>query len=214
MSLLVYGPRPCLRGRQATPIEIRRERGSDTAARERLLDAAFGASRFAKTSERLREGRAPADGLAFVASARGRIIGTIRLWSVTAGRDRPCLLLGPLAVAADAQCQGVGDALMRHALHKAASLRHGAVLLVGDVAYYSRFGFSAKRAGALCMPGPCKQERLLGCELVPGALNGASGMIAAGRPPQSRWSRIMDGLRLEKIDAKSPPFPAGFQIIT
>jgi predicted N-acetyltransferase YhbS len=194
MSLLVHGPEPRLQGQQATPIEIRREGGSDTAGRERLLEAAFGASRFAKTSERLREGRAPADGLAFVASARGRIIGTIRLWSVTAGPDRPCLLLGPLVVAADAQGQGVGSALMRHALHEAASLGHGAVLLVGDVAYYSRFGFSAWSTGALCMPGPCERDRLLGCELIPGALNGARGMIAAGRPPLSRLSRIMDSL--------------------
>jgi predicted N-acetyltransferase YhbS len=194
MSFLIREPKPCLRGRQETPIEIRSEGRSDTAARERLLDAAFGASRFAKTSERLREGRVPADGLAFVASVGGRMIGTIRLWSVTAGRDRPCLLLGPLAVAADAQNQGVGGALMRHALRKAASLRHGAVLLVGDAAYYSRFGFSAESTGALRMPGPCEQDRLLACELVPGALDGARGMIAAGRPPRSRLSRIMDSV--------------------
>jgi hypothetical protein len=69
MSFLTHAPKPCLRDRQETPIEIRREGRSDTAAREWLLDVAFGASRFAKTSERLREGRVPADGLAFVAPA-------------------------------------------------------------------------------------------------------------------------------------------------
>ncbi len=60
MSLFIHEPKACRRGKQETLIEVRLERRSDTAARERLLDAAFGASRFAKTSERLREGRMPA----------------------------------------------------------------------------------------------------------------------------------------------------------
>jgi hypothetical protein len=50
-----------------TRIEVRLERHSDVAAREHLLDAAFGASRIAKSSERLRDGRVPARALAFVA---------------------------------------------------------------------------------------------------------------------------------------------------
>ncbi|MFD0937442.1 GNAT family N-acetyltransferase, partial [Methylobacterium trifolii] len=41
-------------------IEIRAEHAFDVGARERLLDACFGATRGAKTSERLREGRLPA----------------------------------------------------------------------------------------------------------------------------------------------------------
>ena len=64
------------------PVAIRRERRSDVAARESLLDAAFGPGRFAKTSERLREGRKPARGLAFVARRGGRLVGTLRLWPV------------------------------------------------------------------------------------------------------------------------------------
>ena len=192
----------CLRARHEGRIEVRRERRCDVAAREQLLDAAFGADRFAKSSERLREGRVPASGLAFVASDGGRVIGTIRLWSITAGCDRPCLLLGPLAVAADAQNRGIGGALMHHALRKAASRRHSAVLLVGDIGYYSRFGFSSEWTGALHMPGPFERERLLACELVPGALKGARGLIAVNHPPRSRLSSIMDG-----VDCSSPAIP-------
>ena len=33
--------------------------------------------------------------------------------------------------------------------------------------------------GALWLPGPCERHRLLGCELVPGALDGARGLIGA-----------------------------------
>ena len=47
---------------------IRKEMTKDIAAREALLDRAFGAARFTKAAERLREGRLPADGLSFVAT--------------------------------------------------------------------------------------------------------------------------------------------------
>lgn len=194
MSLLIHQPKTCLQGRPQPPIAIRRERRSDFIAREQLLDAAFGAGRFAKASERLREGRAPARGLAFVASEGDRMIGTVRLWSITAGRDRPCLLLGPLAVAADAQNRGVGSALMQHALRRAASLRYGAVVLVGDAGYYRRFGFSSESTAALHMPGPFERGRLLACELAPGALRDARGMIAVDRPSRARFSAIVDSV--------------------
>ena len=48
-------------------LTIRLEKSSDAAAREALLDAAYGPVRFEKPSERLRSGRAPARGLSFVA---------------------------------------------------------------------------------------------------------------------------------------------------
>ncbi|HVX91977.1 MAG TPA: N-acetyltransferase, partial [Xanthobacteraceae bacterium] len=142
-------------------VNIRRERPADAAARERLLDAAFGTERFAKTSERLRECRFPAPDLSFVASEHGRLVGTVRLWPVTLGAGRAGLLLGPLAVAADARNRGIGSALMRHALAAAQRLGHACVLLVGDPPYYGRFGFSAAKTGALRLPGPCEAHRLL-----------------------------------------------------
>jgi hypothetical protein len=49
-------------------ITIRHERRSDVSAREALLHVVFGSDRFEKTSERLREGRLPAEGLSFVAT--------------------------------------------------------------------------------------------------------------------------------------------------
>ena len=65
------------------------------------------------------------------------------------------------------------------------------MLLVGDVAYYSRFGFSAENTGALRMPGAYDPDCLLACELVPGALRGARGMIVPNYSPPSRLFRIM-----------------------
>jgi predicted N-acetyltransferase YhbS len=161
-------------------VTIRTERPVEAPVREALLERAYGPARHGKPSARLRRGRLPADGLSFVAFERGRIVGTVRLWPVSAG-GRPALLLGPLAVHPDARSRGIGADLMRRALAEAERLGHGAVLLVGDRAYYGRFGFAADKTGALTLAG-ADPARLLGYEIKPGALDGARGRIrAAGR---------------------------------
>jgi len=166
-------------------VTIALESGTDIAARDALLDRAMSASWKKKTSARLRRGRLPAEGLAFVArDGSGAIIGTVRLWNVTAGigafgRAIPALLLGPLAVDPDAKSRGTGSLLMRHALAEAARLGHGAVLLVGDAPYYARFGFSAEKTALLALPGPVERDRFLGIELSEGWLDGAAGMVVA-----------------------------------
>ena len=173
----------------SAPFAIRAERASDVHAREALLDASFGEGRHARTCQRLRDGRAPAEGLAFTAVRAGRVVGTVRLWHVSAG-GVPALVLGPLAVNASCQKLGIGAALMSHALKAAKARGHGAVILRGDAAYYARFGFSAAKTGDLALPGPFERERLLAVELRDGALDGACGMIvatgAATRRPRAR----------------------------
>jgi predicted N-acetyltransferase YhbS len=158
---------------------IRTEIAADVPARERLLDRAFGRQRRRKTSERLRAGRLPSEGLAFTAvDDEGRLLGTIRLWDVVAGSAGKALLLGPLAVACEAQGRGIGAALMRHAIAEAKLRGHQAIILVGDEPYYARFGFSAGAVADLHLPGPVERPRFLGLELAPGALDGAEGLVA------------------------------------
>jgi predicted N-acetyltransferase YhbS len=156
------------------------ETPADVCARERLLDAAFGAARFEKTVERLREGRLPARGLALVAKDGSELVGTLRLWPIHAG-GVPALLLGPLAVDRSYRSQGVGRRLMAEALFRAYSAGHAAILLVGDAPYYEPFGFSRRHATRLELPGPVDENRFLGLELVRGALHHARGpVVAAG----------------------------------
>src|ERR1700741_5565102 len=81
----------------AAPFAIRAERASDVVAREALLEACFGENRHTRPCQRLRDGRAPAEGLALSAVRQGRVIGSVRLWHVSAG-GIPALMLGPLAV--------------------------------------------------------------------------------------------------------------------
>ena len=164
---------------------IDHENHADGFAREALLDAAMGPERRRKSSEKLRRGRLPAEGLSFVArDGDGCVIGTVRLWHIEAGigldgRPVPALLLGPLAVDAAHEGRGIGGALMRAAISEAKQRGHQAILLVGDPEYYERFGFFREKAAHLVMPGSFERRRFLGLELNEGALGGAAGMIVA-----------------------------------
>ena len=161
-------------------VTIRNERPADVIAREALLDTAYGAARFGKTSERLREGRRPAEQLSFVATERGRVIGTVRLWHVWAGAGRAALLLGPLAVArarswhrleVDASCHDGGAA--PRSWRGAAGRR---CALLWPVRLCGREDLSAVDAGPLRARAPAWLE------LEPGALEGARGLIGATGP--------------------------------
>jgi predicted N-acetyltransferase YhbS len=158
-------------------VTIRSEISSDVMAREALLDRGFGTSRFRKTSEKLRKGRVPA--FAFTAvDDDGTVIGTVRLWNIIAGSAGPSLLLGPLAVDCNVQKQGIGAALMNHAI-AAAREDFDSIILVGDAPYYQRFGFTQGLVRDLHLPGPVDRARFLGLELTEQALDGAEGLIAA-----------------------------------
>ncbi|WP_027229523.1 N-acetyltransferase [Phyllobacterium sp. UNC302MFCol5.2] len=169
---------------------IRNETAQDEAAREALLDRAMGEGRRRKSSEKLRRGRLPSEGLAFVARGDGgMLLGSVRLWDIQAGHDaagKPvrALLLGPLAVEPTLKGHGIGVALMRHGISEAARLGHGAIILVGDPEYYERFGFEGEKTALLAMPGPVERRRFLALELKPGHLAGAHGLLSPrGRKP-------------------------------
>jgi predicted N-acetyltransferase YhbS len=185
-------------------VTIRKEMSFDIDAREHLLDRVWGASRFQKTAEWLREGREPSAGLSFVAERDGDIVGTVRLWDICAGPGRPAVLLGPLAVDESQRSQGIGGALMRRAMAAARQRKHRAVLLVGDATYYWRFGFSGEKTAALWLPGSYERDRLLACELMPGALDGARGLIGAtGRlTPAPSLDALIAGLGHDAASAR------------
>src|ERR1700726_2708942 len=113
--MAAFGNPPVALAPDAAPFAIRAERASDVVAREALLDACFGDNRLTRTCQRLRDGRAPSEGLALSALVRGRLVGTVRLGHVSAG-GIPALMLGPLAVEVSSRKFGAGAALMDHAL--------------------------------------------------------------------------------------------------
>jgi predicted N-acetyltransferase YhbS len=170
------------------------ETASDLAAREALLDRAFGSARFEKTVERLREGRRPASRLALAAKDGDALVGTLRLWHVRAGTV-PALLLGPLAVETPYRSLGIGRRLMAEALFRAHGLGHAAILLVGDAPYYEPFGFARRHTLRLALPGPVDERRFLGLDLVAGALSEAKGLVVATGVPAFAGALATDDLR-------------------
>ncbi len=131
---------------------IRSEAPGDERLIEPLLDRCFGIDRHRKISYRYRNGVEPLADLAFVAEDENRrLVGAVRYWPIRLG-SRPVLLLGPLAIDPDRQGRGIGRALVFHSLDSAATAGHRLVFLVGDSAYYARFGFAVAPAG-IVMPG-------------------------------------------------------------
>jgi predicted N-acetyltransferase YhbS len=141
-------------------LQIVREQPSDFAAVEALVAKAFGPGRFVKTAERLRETNQPRLELSFVAYDGERLAGCVRLWPIHLG-DQPLMFLGPFAVDPDLRSQGLGARLIETACEAAMAAGEAAVLLVGDLAYFSRLGFVQANPEEIHMPGPVDRRRVL-----------------------------------------------------
>jgi len=142
-----------------------------------LVARSLGENWTTKSSHQLRLGHSQYKDLSLVAFFEGELVGTVRLWPITAGTAGPALLLGPLAVEPSLQGLGLGKALLSCVIDVAKAKGHGGIILVGDAPYYERVGFSAKPTWHLRMPGRYDQNRLLGFELIPGYLDGHEGVI-------------------------------------
>jgi predicted N-acetyltransferase YhbS len=142
-----------------------------------LIDRVFGPGRFAKVSERLREGNRLLADCSFVAMRGGQPVGCVRMWPVTIG-GAPVAFLGPLAVDPDERSAGLGQILVEAACEAAQAAGWKAVLLVGDAPYFNRAGFSAAHTAGVVMPGPVDQRRVLLKALAPGGDEGFSGLVA------------------------------------
>lgn len=148
----------------------------DALAIERLHERTFGPGRYARSAFRIREGRGHVLDLSFTARIGTLLVGSIRLTPICIG-ETPALLLGPLTVEPPFRKRGVGSALIERALKDARSAGHKLVVLVGDEPFYSKAGFKRIPKGLVKMPGPVDPARLLVNELVPGAFDGAKGLI-------------------------------------
>jgi len=160
------------------------ERPNDALQIETLLDRVFGPNRQTKASYAFRHPVAPIADLCLVARDGEDIVGTLRFWPVLiGGESNPALLLGPIGVSPDRQKTGIGRALISRGHSLGQSLGHKIVLLVGDVNYYCRFGYSPAMGHGITMPNEAP-ERLLVHELLAGSLNGVTGDILACDGPQ------------------------------
>ena len=112
----------------------------------RVVTSAFGREDEARLVERLRASDVWVPRLTLVArpsgEPRGPIVGFAALSRITVG-GRPALALAPVAVAPDWQGNGAGSALVRTGVARAARRHERLIVVLGDPAYYGRFGFTA-----------------------------------------------------------------------
>lgn len=124
---------------------VRRERPADWAAIHGIHTAAFGPAVDggevveARLAAQLRDtGALPA--LSLVAEVDGAVVGHVVCSRGTLA-GAPSLGLGPIGVVPYRQRDGIGSALMHAVLGAADALDEPAVFLLGNPAYYRRFGF-------------------------------------------------------------------------
>ncbi|MDB5465078.1 MAG: acetyltransferase, family [Phenylobacterium sp.] len=120
---------------------IRYANPADHAAIDAVLRAAFG-----RADEGSLVGRLRADEdvmFELVAEEAGQVVGHVLLSRLWVDRRELYAALAPLAVHPGRQKGGLGSALVRASLDTAREFGCHGVLVLGDPAYYGRFGFSA-----------------------------------------------------------------------
>ncbi|HEX7863548.1 MAG TPA: N-acetyltransferase [Variovorax sp.] len=137
------------------PITIRNEAPADAQAIEALTAVAFLAAEHSSHTEQfivnaLR--RAGQLSVSLVAEDGGRIVGHVAISPVLISDGAQGWYgLGPISVAPQRQGQGIGSELMTKALAALHDVSAAGCVVLGDPAYYGRFGFAA--TPALAYPG-------------------------------------------------------------
>jgi putative acetyltransferase len=158
---------------------IREELPADRAAIHAVNAAAFDTDAEARLVDALR-----ASGgliLSLVAESAGELIGHIAFSAVTVTRADGVILpgvgLAPMAVAPPHQRAGAGGRLIAEGLRRLRDAAHRFCVVLGHPAYYPRHGFVPARAHGLAWNRPVPDEAFLVQALVPGGLDGVSGIV-------------------------------------
>ena len=97
--------------------------------------------------------------------------------SLSGHPDLKVMGLAPMAVSPQHQRQGIGSALIRAGLQRAARLDFAAVVVLGHPVYYPRFGFSPSSRFGIDCAYEVPDEAFMAIELRPGALDGRAGRV-------------------------------------
>jgi putative acetyltransferase len=131
----------------ASTLILREEEAADRSAIVRLHEMAFDGRTEAELVDALRRERAVV--LSLVAEEEGDVAGHVlysRLTVESGEAFAPALALAPLAVGSERRRRGIGTRLVQEAHRRLASRGEVLVFVVGDPAYYARFGFSLAAA--------------------------------------------------------------------
>ncbi|MDO9486727.1 MAG: N-acetyltransferase [Actinomycetota bacterium] len=129
-------------------LKLRDEQAADIAAIARVTIAAFADEPHSDQTEQFVIAQLRARGeltLSIVATIDEQVVGQITASPVQiSGGQTEWYGLGPLSVEPALQGIGVGSALMHEALVRLRAIGAQGCVLLGDAAYYSRFGFQVR----------------------------------------------------------------------
>ena len=142
--------------------------------------------------------------LNLVCETEGRIVGHIfytrsRVLS-DGGEVFPVITFGPISVSPDMQGRGIGSALIRKTLARAAETGFSGVVITGNPAYYGRFGFRPASDFGILYEDGSSFPALMALELTPGGLSGVRGRVSF----DPAFTRI-DPEELDRFDTQFPP---------
>jgi putative acetyltransferase len=166
-------------------LKIRPEKPSEYRFIFDLVKAAFETAKVSNGDEqnyvdRLRSGDCYVPELALVAEEQGRVIGHVMFTKtyVLTGTERvEALLIAPLSVELAHRNRGVGSKLVTEGFKVAKQLGFNSVFVVGDPAYYSRFGFRSSARFHIKHVPEIPEPYVMAIELTPNALAGLSGTV-------------------------------------
>ena len=107
----------------------------------------------------------------------GEIIAHGMLSDIAIGEEKGFLALAPLAVKKSERCQGYGGSIITELEKRAEMMGYRAISILGDPAYYSRFGYTPAIDFDIISPIEVPKEYYMIKELVPGALVKTSGVV-------------------------------------
>lgn len=157
-------------------VHIDEQRPRDYVISHAVIAAAFGRAAEANLVDALRsEGAIVASLVARDPEVVGHVLFTRAPIRTDDGRMIACASLAPLAVAPAHQRRGIGDALVRAGLTACRARGIAAVVVLGEPAYYGRFGFKVDSARSLRAPWAGPHFQVL--SLSEGALDGVTGDV-------------------------------------
>jgi len=161
-----------------TPCVVRLEQREDRVAIRKLHEAAFARHFEARLVDVLREKARPYLGM--VAIDHQGLLGHLLFTPVRCAAQPDARLLGlaPMAIRPERQRQGLGTRLLKAGLSAARDTGARGLLVLGDPAFYGRFGFEAAERWQLHCSWEVPAGAFMARELNAPGLTGLSGLIS------------------------------------
>ena len=166
-------------------LTIREEEIKDYNEVEKVVEESFKTAEFSDKDEhnlvrRLRNSNEFIKELSLIAEDENKILGHVLLTKALIKAESTSyetLALAPLAVLPEYQKSGIGKNLMSKAIERARELGYKSIVVLGHENYYPKFGFEKASKYGVKAPFEVPDEAYMILELLPGGLNGVSGIV-------------------------------------